>query len=316
MKTIRAIVISWVKRCARWCMRVALRLGALRFLPKDPRVVESHDGLKTGKRTRLCIFASYSRTGEVEDYVFHNLKQLQASGFDTIFVTTAAGIPEKDLQRLRKLCIRILRRDNAGYDFGSWKAGIFHAGIDIKTYDQLLVTNDSYYGPIFSWKKVLAQAHSDLYGITDSYGVRYHLMSYFVLYNKRILHSPAFLRCWQDVRMIPTILKTLVIYAYEVGMSQKFQRDGFSVAAYCPEKKLFDKLPAQRNLLGKTIIVHRFWKELIELMHCPILKVDTFWRVLNPAGDKTWLHVLKKAGYDTRLIRRHQEKLAARAKSN
>ena len=220
--------------------------------------------------------ASFSATGDVADYVLHNLNSLRAAGFDVVFVTTGAKISAADLASLSKICVRVLRRENTGYDFGSWKAGLFEAGVDLKDFNQLLLTNDSYYGPLHPWLPVLAKANTDLYGITDSYGIAYHLMSYFVLYNEEILHSKQFSNYWQDVRMIPTFLKTLIIYAYEVGLSQKFQKDGFSISAYCPEKSLFDTMPENLHLFGQTITVHRFWRELIENMHCPILKVDVF----------------------------------------
>lgn len=289
-------------------MRVSLRLGVLKLLPRNPQVLENHTGSPSQEKYRLCIFASFSGTGEVADYVFHNLAALSASGFDIIFVTTAAKINDADLTALRKICLRVLRRKNTGYDFGSWKAGLFHSGIDLQQYKQLILTNDSYYGPLFPWSDALAKASTDLYGITDSYGIQYHLMSYFVLYNERILHSAPFKKYWQDVRMIPTMLKTLIIYAYEVGLSQKFQQDGFSISAHCPEKSLFDAMPDNRHLFGQTITVHRFWRELIENMHCPILKVDVFWRVLAGAADPAWKKIVQKAGYDVSLIERHQKR--------
>lgn len=290
-------------------MRQMVRFRLIKLFSANPRVAERHLFSQNSGKTRLCVFASFSKMSEVEDYVFANLEALRDFGFDIAFVTTANRIQNADLERLARLCMCVMRRENTGYDFGSWKAGILHSGIDLKKYDQLLLTNDSYYGPLFPWQQALAVAKTDLYGITDSHGIAYHLMSYFVLYNKNILHSPEFLRAWQDVRMIPTILKTLVIYAYEVGMSQKFQQAGFSISAYCAEKELFERLPQHAHLFNQTIIVHRFWRELIELMHCPILKVDTFWRVFQ--GDTAWQTVLKETGYDTQLIERHQKRLHA-----
>ncbi|MFO1470141.1 MAG: rhamnan synthesis F family protein [Turneriella sp.] len=299
-----------IKRFARFFMRVVMRLKLLKFFPSDPRVSENFAGRLNSGKKRLCVFASYSATGEVADYVLHNLAALADCGFDIVFVTTAAVLQPADREKLTTLCMRVLRRQNTGYDFGSWKAGLFSAGIDYKAYDQLLMTNDSYYGPLSPWSEVFNKASTDLYGITDSYGIQYHLMSYFVLYNRNILHSTEFDRQWRNVRMIPTIMKTLIIYAYEVGMSQKFQRAGFSISAFCAEKDLFEKIPEHKHLFNKTIIVHRFWRELIERMRCPILKVDTFWRVLG--GDETWKAVLGHTGYDITLIERHRKEIAAR----
>ena len=289
-----------LKAAARFLMRALVRLRLLWIFPRDPGVIENYSGANTRDKKRLCVFASFSLAGRVADYVFYNLSELQNAGFDIVFVTTSRQLHPEDLAKLRHICLRTLRRENIGYDFGSWKAGLFYSGINYREFDQVLLTNDSYYGPLFPWQQVLAQAHSDLYGITDSYGIAYHLMSYFVLYNKPVLHSADFERNWQSVRMVPTLLKTLIIYAYEVGMSQKFQKAGFSIAAYCPERRLFEKMPQHSHLFNKTIIVHSFWRELIEQLHCPILKVDTFWRVLR--GDNSWRQVVKKTGFPLKLI--------------
>jgi lipopolysaccharide biosynthesis protein len=307
----QAVMAAKIRQIARFIMRAVVRLRLLWIFPKCPRVLEAHGGIKPSGSKRLCVFASFAKTGMIEEYVFYNLGALQKTGFDILFVTTSPRISDIDLQRLKKTCVRILRRENIGYDFGSWKAGLFNSGIDWKEYDQLLLTNDSYYGPLFPWSEALSAAQSDLYGITDSYGISYHLMSYFVLYNKRALRSVEFKRYWEGVRMVPTLLKTLIIYAYEVDMSQKFQKSGFSVSAYCPEKDLLEKFPAQRHLLGQTIVVHSFWRELIELMRCPILKTDTFWRVLQ--ADSAWKPAFRDTKYDINLIERHQKNLRNRS---
>lgn len=296
-----------LKRAARFLMRKFVQLRLLWLFPGNPRVLESYSGKASTGQRRLCVFASFSRKSKVEEYVYYNLIALNDVGFDIVFVTTSEKFYPADLQRLQNICLRTLRRRNTGYDFGSWKAGLFYAGIDYLEYDQLVLTNDSYYGPLYPWSGVLAQADSDIFGVTDSHGMAYHLMSYFVLYNRRALHSAEFRRYWRGVRMVPTILKTLIIYAYEVGMSQKFQQAGYSISAWCRESELFQHLPSEQHLLGKTITVHHYWRELIERVQCPILKTDIFWRVFR--GDAQWKEVLERTGYDLRLIERHQASL-------
>lgn len=296
-----------IKAAARFAMRLTAKLRLLWIFPGNPKVLQMHGGTTPAQNRRLCIFASFSRTGRVEEYVTYNLKALQDMGFDIVFVTTSHIMREDDLRRLQGMCVRVVLRANTGYDFGSWKAGLFYSGIDYLKYDQLLLTNDSYYGPLYPWSEILSQARTDLYGITDSYGIAYHLMSYFVLYNKNVLHSTEFRSYWQGVRMVPTLLKTLIIYAYEVGMSQQFQKAGYAISAWCPERVLFQHLPQEQHLFGQTITVHYYWRELIELMRCPILKTDTFWRVFQ--GKATWRPVVQQTGYDNRLIDQHQANL-------
>lgn len=296
-----------LKQFVRLVIRATIPLRVYKIYSKNPQVLECHKFPQRTHAKYLCIFASYSGKGHVEEYVFNYLSTLVNCGFDIAFVTTSERLTLADLDKLSMLCVRVIRRKNVGYDFGSWKAGLFHANISLDTYERVLLTNDSYYAPLFPLTEALAKVNSDIFGITDSFEIQYHMMSYFVLYSKRILNSVSFMNQWKDVRMIPTRLKTLVIYLYEVGMSQKFQRKGFTIAAYCGVKDLCNYIGNPQIPLSRINTVHRYWKELIEKMRCPILKVDIFWRFLTPQGDESWREVVRKTGYDENLILYHQQ---------
>lgn len=282
-------------------------LRVYKIFSKNPQVLECHKFPERAQARGLCIFASYSGKNQVEDYVFNYLSTLVNCGFDIAFITTSERLTPADRDKLGKLCVRVMRRKNVGYDFGSWKAGLFHANLNLEAYDRVLLTNDSYYAPLYPLTEALAKVDSDIFGITDSFEIQYHMMSYFVLYSEKILNSSSFKKQWKDVRMIPTRLKTLVIYLYEVGMSQKFQRKGFTIAAYCGVKDLCHRIGNPQIPVSSINTVHRYWKELIEKMRCPILKVDIFWRFLDPQGDESWKEVVRKTGYDENLILNHQQ---------
>lgn len=300
---IRAIL----RLASLFIIRMMISLRIYKIFPKNPKILECHEFPGCVRTSKLCIFASYSRKNLVEDYVFAYLAALSRCGFDIIFVTTADILAPSDIQRLGQFCTRVVRRENTGYDFGSWKAGLLDSGLDAFGYDQVLLTNDSYYAPLFPISEALNKPTSDIYGITDSFEIQYHLMSYFVLYTGKILKSEAFRQQWQDIRMIPTRLKTLIIYLYEVGMCQKFRKQGFSVNAYCRVEDLINQIGNVRLPLSRINTVHRYWKELIEKMRCPILKVDLFWRFFDPQGDESWRTIVRKTGYDENLILRHRQ---------
>lgn len=303
-------MIRLLKKIAYVIIRTTIPLRLYKIFPKDPRVIESLSYPSRKRNPNLCIFASFSAVDRVEAYVLHYLKALSTAGFDIVFVSTSAKISSEDQKKLAEYCIHILRRQNVGYDFGSWKAGLLYTPLDVRSYSNILLTNDSYYAPIYPIKDALdAGQQSDIFGITDSFEIEYHIMSYFVLYNRKAIASDIFWAQWDDVRMIPTKLKVLIIHLYEVGMNKKFRKSGFSVSVYCSVEKLRALMHKRHLQLSKTNAVHRFWKELIVEMRCPILKVDVFKRFLDPIRDETWRPLLRNAGYDEKLILRHQNSL-------
>jgi lipopolysaccharide biosynthesis protein len=308
-KIIRKIASLFRRKLGHIVIDTFLYLCLYKFFPRNPGILESHLFPGSQNKKSLCVFASYSRSGSVAEYVFQYMSAIEQAGFDIIFVTTSSIVKPEDLERLRSVCVQVIIRKNVGYDFGSWKAGLIYSGVDRKKYDRLLLTNDSCYAPIYPLSEALEGAKGDLYGITDSFEIDYHLMSYFVLYSSPVFHSPLFDRLWLDLRMIPTSFKSLVVLLYEIGMSQTYLRHGYTLLAYCPIKDLLRTISVTGGKNLKVNAVHRYWRELIEQMRCPILKVDLFWRYLNPQNDDSWIEVIRKTDYDEELINLHQRSL-------
>jgi lipopolysaccharide biosynthesis protein len=302
-----------IKRIKHFILLAVLNLfqtlHIYKLFGKDPRIIRIYTSRLVTQFDSVCIFASFSRTDEIPEYVLHYLEKIKAEGFDIVFVTTAAGISSTSLSKLLSLCLKIIHRKNTGLDFGSWKAGILHAEIDLKKYHRLLLTNDSCYAPLFPLTELLGKAEGDLYGITDSYEVKYHIMSYFVLYDAKIFHSDMFRKVWKDVRMIPTRFKGLIVRLYEVGMSQYYLSKKSQLNVYCPVNDLIKKTGAEISDLNRLNSVHKLWKGLIEEMRCPVLKIDLFWRYFEPHGDRTWETVLAQTDYNPDLIHKHRKSI-------
>lgn len=255
--------------------------------------------------TSLCVFASYNPYGVVPKYVFYSLKAIRAEGFDIVYVTTADVLSEQDIAALSKTCRVVVHRKNTGYDFGSWKAGLLGSGVDLKKYRRLLLTNDSCYFPLFPLQATLRNLTADMNGITDSFEIKYHLMSYFILYDSTIFHSDEFTRLWRNVRMLPAKLKGLIIELYEVGMSQYYLKRGFKLAARFSAAEIHARFKSPLPL-DTVNSVHRYWRELIEIGKAPVLKVDLFKRFFRQSNDVSWKSVVAKTKYPVKLIEEHQ----------
>lgn len=185
---------------------------------------------------RALVFAHYDQDGLCADYVVAALRQYRPV-VDRLVVVSASlkSLPPT----LQPLIDTFIARDNVGYDFCSWRAGIESLG-RLDAFAELICTNDSVYGPLADLAPVLADprvAAADLWGmcLSDQGTGRRgrvscpHLQSWFFAMRRPLLESPAFQGFWRSV--VPLDLKDDIVDRYEIGMSEDFVRAGFRVAA-------------------------------------------------------------------------------------
>ncbi|NJL72016.1 MAG: polysaccharide biosynthesis-like protein [Candidatus Competibacteraceae bacterium] len=283
---------------------------------------------------RIAVMIHYDSGGVVHEYVHYYLAQLQDVGFATIFVTNGPAPSAPDRDRVLRVCARLIRRRNVGYDFGGWKEGIA-AVPDLTRLDQLLIANDSVYGPFHHVGDLvdrMSPMEADVWGMTDSWDRRYHLQSYFMLFHGAALQAPGFADFWRRLRYIQS--KTWVIRRYEIGLTRAMLAANLRVKALYPYRMcaaaladaviqhgaLGDQVDATRQdyirMLYRLIIAgrpvnstHFFWDYLIANMGFPFIKRELLQR--NPAHIPLltyWERVVRENSiYDTSLITRHLE---------
>lgn len=189
--------------------------------------------------SRALVFAHYDRDGAVADYVVHALEQYRRH-VDCLVVVSAST--SRLPLALRQCVDRFIPRDNVGYDFGSWRAGIEAlTNESALPCDELICVNDSVYGPLFDLGPALADrrvAAADFWGMCLSTqgpkrrGKRTrcpHIQSWFFAMRRPVLESEAFSRFWNSVEPLAT--KEEIIERYEIGMSEQFTEAGFRSAA-------------------------------------------------------------------------------------
>ena len=137
----------------------------------------------------VCLFSSYNFSDKVEEYVYYYLQELQKSGFAIVFITTSE-LQENCVSRLSEYAFIIAERENKCPDFGSWKAGLILLDWG-KKLDNILMANDSVFGPFFNLGNIIASMKKryDVWGMTDSYEIDYHIQSYFLYFNKTVVDS-------------------------------------------------------------------------------------------------------------------------------
>jgi Rhamnan synthesis protein F len=175
----------------------------------------------------LTVFAHFDPEGLVAPYVERYLQALAAESSRLVVVSTAP-LTEKSRARLTEIG-QLVERDNTGYDFHSWRAGLLE-GDAWGGYDRLLLTNDSTVGPVRPLPEILAAMDAtgcDVLGVTASEVIEPHLQSYFLLFDGSVAHWPQFQAFWAGM---PTVSERgQVIRRYELGLSRLLRAGGFTL---------------------------------------------------------------------------------------
>ena len=94
---------------------------------------------------------------------------------------------------LQTVCAAVMIRRNVGSDFGAMREGLARLRGPLATVEQLLILNDSVYGPLQPLDEMLAQIDfgvADIWGATESWQRRYHLQSFFLGVSPAVLPHP------------------------------------------------------------------------------------------------------------------------------
>lgn len=144
---------------------------------------------------RICIFAGYSKTREIEPYVEYFLQKLKEVTTKIVYVSDCEI---SNLDRLSALVDGALCERHQEYDFGSYKRGFHYAEKRgwLNDADELVFCNDSCYGPIWSLKEVFQEESNkdcDFWGFLKCGDCRIHIQSFFMVFKRNVFLHPSFI---------------------------------------------------------------------------------------------------------------------------
>jgi Rhamnan synthesis protein F len=269
-------------------------------------------GLRQGGR--LAIIASFLRVPRLLGYHHALARSLRELGFKVVVVQNVADLGKPAFEPGIDLFVA---RGNAGFDFGAWHATLNLLNGAAGDLTELVLTNDSVFGPLFDLAKVFEKMNAgpaDVWGITDSWERAYHLQSYFLVFKRSALAGQGLSR-FRKAYAHPKS-KSGVIELGEIGLTQALLAAGLKVAAYCPyrevaaawlgglqervtrandraELALFQAEMSPELRTYQSIVqrlrrglpvnpTHAFWDTLLESFGCPFIKRDLLF--FNPAG--------------------------------
>ncbi len=240
----------------------------------------------TGK---LCLFAHWDPHGVIDDYVLHYLSRIADHGYSIRLASTSTRLEPDSLAKARKLCDQVIWRRNVGVDFGSWRDAE-RSSARLARFDELLLTNDSVFGPVHDLGPTLAYIQAEpatLWGLTDNLENGPHLQSYFLTIPGETLRSTLFRQFW--TAMTPVAHKWSAIHRYEGGLSRKVLAAGGTIRAVFPidqvlelARSLGDDFQYKADLdagkpLNSTLLA---WDILVRDRKFPLIKTDVFKRDL------------------------------------
>jgi len=226
---------------------------------------------------RVAVVAHFDAEGMLTEFTRRLLDELLLCAELIVLVSTRL---EPDQVLTLDSRIRVIVRENVGYDFYSFRTGIF-AIEALYSYDELIVANDSVLtiakGGISRAFAKMSSVKCDAWGMTQSLQISRHLQSYFLVFRKSVFFSQYFDRFWRDVRVLED--KWEIILSYEIGLTQCLIRHGAKVsAAFEPDdshaKKVSVRLQRSRQREGADSAVptdrdiaeanpvHFLWDEL------------------------------------------------------
>jgi len=212
----------------------------------------------------VCLFAHFDADDRLDDYVLWYLERLRELDFSIVFIS-ASRLAGADVARLRSSCDDVILRENAGLDFGSWRAGFAKHGARVD--GRLLLANDSVYGPMGDLKSALVRLTSkkaDFYGMVESLQIASHLQSWFLLFEPWVVRHEAFKRFWEEP--FETMSKKRIVARGEVGLSRRLVEAGFRYEALYR--------PRQFYLAGHAFNpAHLLWRELL-CAGVPFVKIE------------------------------------------
>lgn len=185
---------------------------------------------------RLAIYLIYDKNNIVDRYIGYVVDQLAVCTGRIIVVVNGRKIA-KGIEYLQSAS-EIIYRDNVGFDAGGFKECILdYLGCDeIKKYDELILLNDSFYGPFNCFEEIFnkminkecdfwaASKHAET--IYRGKLIKEHLQSFFIVIRRKMLHSEDFINYWLNMPEFKSFND--VIENYEMRFTEYFYNRGYT----------------------------------------------------------------------------------------
>lgn len=199
------------------------------------------------RKKKLAIFCSFSPDGYIHESQQSIVSMLGDAGYAVIWIhSLAEGMEgESEMDTISNALIGspfFIFKKNKGYDFGSWYVGYVQIQSYLDMIEELILINDSCFGPVSPFHDLvqrMAQQDCDIWGMSDSFDIQYHMQSFFILLKKHAIESRVLDEFFEQYVM-PENKKDIVLKG-EIDLSSRFIRRGLKIKAAYPYRDLADQ---------------------------------------------------------------------------
>lgn len=188
---------------------------------------------------RLVVYVVYDRRGGVEDYVVHALRGMRGDAAHILAVVNGS-LDDDGRRKLEEVTDDVLVRSNSGYDIWGHKEGLEHIGERIAEFDEVLLTNDTWFGPVRPYAPVFARMAAQevhFWGLTDHEWeplnrftgqgeLPYHLQSFWIAVRREMFLSEAWRSYWRDLPEMPDYFDAVL--KHETQFTKHFTDRGYT----------------------------------------------------------------------------------------
>ncbi|MGI0522348.1 hypothetical protein ABY45_17420, partial [Microbacterium maritypicum] len=188
---------------------------------------------------RLVVYVVFDRRGGVDDYVPYALAGLREHAAHVLVVVNGS-LSEEGRGKLEAVSDEILVRENVGFDIWAHKDALDHVGSRLSEFDEVLLTNDTWFGPVRPYAPVfdrMGERATHFWGMTDharedpnpftGKGVLpYHLQSFWIAVRREMFLSEEWARYWRELPEMPSYFDAVL--KHETIFTDHFAQLGFT----------------------------------------------------------------------------------------
>lgn len=234
---------------------------------------------------RLGVFVFYDREGIVDDYVLFLLQSLKEATDDLIIVSNCS-LSTLEKEKMSFFTQKITIRENVGLDAGAFKTIYDEYQNYFKNFDELLLLNDTFYGPFVPFKTIcdtMAKRNVDFWGLSanfdspDGFGylpdnmIHSHIQTFFIAFRKNVLNSQAFHNYWKNYVIYKRKNFQSVVTKHEIVFTHYLEQAGFKWDIYTNLEKYHS------TVLEENFNTYAYASyDLIKNCNCPFIKRKNF----------------------------------------
>lgn len=260
------------------------------------------------KKERIGVLVIYAADGYIDKYKYVLIESL-THYFGKFIVVINGKVNAECLENIKLYVDHIFQRSNTGYDIGAYKDTLlnFLCDEEWRTWKELVLLNDTFYGPLFSWNQtfsIMEERENDFWGLGEHLGgkdIPPHIQSYFMAFKQKILLSSNFWEFWRSLPYPKT--RNEAISEFELSFTGAMKKQGFMDDSY------MRAFGSKFRLQYERCSYIRDAYELIHYIQFPIVKFRLFTPVFFEEAEKALRYIQSNCDYDLKLIYSHIARL-------